>query len=213
MSKPDGWVERQAGESMSTEQIELNLDGVKTEAALNEKISDLEERSARFVQLKSSVSSLPFAQKTLCAFRASGISALVMVSKPETLGVEELTQTISNLYEWDQLTLKNILVLCRNYLPEGAYEHLDNEARTEWKWMEEWFSASDDPRIHKIPGLPWRSFIRKVVGENYQFASELIALNRDLPEGWEEQRNSLIRNFLKEKKKVICIFPKNRGRK
>ena len=90
---------------------------------------------------------------------------------------------------------------------------MQTEAKIELKWFREWLMAASDSRIHKYPGMPWRSFIRKVVGENYTFACTFLELvaSTATPEN-REYLQLLMKGFLESKKKFICTFPKRWGK-
>jgi len=94
-----------------------------------------------------------------------------------------------------------------------SVKDLQLESKIELKWVREWLMASHDPRISKYPGLPWRSFIRKIVQENFEFAENFLRLaSVDSEEKDESAIETLFTVFLRTKKKAVCIYPKNWGK-
>ena len=195
---------------MSTDRIaEWDLD-TREEDGLIRAISDLEEKHQSLVTLTASVDSWDKIRAMLCALRASNISALLLLKRGQLLlEDQEISAVFNFLREWDQLLLQNILEICEGWIPQAFLPSLHSEAKIELKWFQEWLSASTDSRIHKYPGLPWRSFIRKITQENYQFATrflELVAL--PATESNVKAVQDHFKAFLEAKKKVVCVFPK-----
>lgn len=173
-------------------------------------IRSLEKKKVVCIQLAAPVAAIPECTEVLCALRAAGISVLLLISAEDSLlEDEELQGVFYWLRNWDQLLLRNFLETCGDWVPQEHLAVLSQESRTEFKWFQEWQTALADPRVHKYPGLPWRSFLRKVNSENFRFAEDflrMVALNAS-----DENRAALdarIRSFLEAKKKVICVFPK-----
>ncbi len=146
----------------------------------------------------------------LCALRSHGLMALVQLA-PQT-GEPPLGQRFADLFSllryWDTLSLANVLVLL-DPLSEGSQlvRHapaLAQEAKSELQWLRQWIMALNDKRFCLYPQLPYRSYVRKVVRENALFVAALLQ-NLDSREFWD----AIITDFLKEKKKVVCRFPKN----
>ncbi|MBI4405933.1 MAG: hypothetical protein HY537_17370 [Deltaproteobacteria bacterium] len=191
---------------MSTEpnDIRLHLDKEDSDLSL------YEEDSPVFVSVVASVENWEKIKDSLCKLRASNISAMLFLNHLDVdLEDEELQYVFSYLRDWDQLTLHNILQLVGDWVPQALHQALLNEAKTEMKWFREWWVASHDSRLHKYPGLPWRSFIRKIINENFEFASFFLKLAASAATAENIQATeNLVRGFLENKKKVVCIFPK-----
>ena len=190
----------------------LRLDEIE-EANLLSEVHFFETQSSTtvsaLVYVESSMVNRERIQATFLTFRASNIPAILLI-KPITPhpSLEALSSFFMFLRDWDQLTLHNIVQLCGDYVPEQYRSVLRTEARIEMKWFQEWLTASHDSRISKYPGLPWRSFIRKTVQENYTFAQDFLQL-LTIDEGERESTLSpFINDFLRNKKKAISIFPK-----
>lgn len=198
---------------MSIEGIpEINLDTLKEGGDLFKEVSEGQEE--KLVTLTASLDHFERVITSLMTLRAANVSAILYLKKPESfLEDEELKNLFKYLKNWDQLFLHNFLELCGDWVPENFQNVLRNEAKIELKWAKEWLTASADQRIHKYPGLPWRSFIRKIIGENYQFAVRFIDLTAlpGTPENLEAM-NLHLKAFLETKKKVVCVFPKKWGK-
>lgn len=194
---------------MATEQTpEINLDA--TQATLLHDVESVEKSSPTLVTLNGSVESWEKMMSVLLTLRASNISAVLMLKKSENfLEDEEIQFLFSFLRDWDQLFLNNFLQICEEWVPKEFQETLRTEAKIELKWAREWLMASSDQRIHKYPGLPWRRFIRKIVDENYAFATRFLELAA-APATSENVQAMIvhIQQLLEAKKKVISIFPK-----
>lgn len=185
---------------MSIENV-LSLDGLKP-SALKKQIAQLEKKKASLITLGTSALDWEEVQGTLCSIRASGLSVLLLVEPAShDRSPEETLLLLSNLRSWDQLLLRNLLQVASHQIEAKFLPFLQQEAKIEMKWFQEWQTALTDPRIHRYPGLPWRSFLRKVNAENFAFAKALL-------EG-RGSDDSLLESFLKSKRKTICIFPKN----
>jgi hypothetical protein len=200
---------------MSIEPIpEVNLDAVNEEAQVQTEVSELEKNNPPLVTLRSSPDRWDNIKRALLELRAANISAVLLLKRTDfPLDGEEIKSVLSFLRDWDQLLLHNVLEISEGWVPKEFDARLQTEAKIELKWFREWLMALADPRIHKYPGLPWRSFVRKIVSENYQFATELVRL----VSAGETMENlvaldNLIKGFLEAKKKVVCIFPKRWGK-
>lgn len=194
---------------MPTEPVELKvlLDPSVRERYLNQ----LEESDGHFAEVHCEVEKLSELGSVLCAFRARNVSVLLHLDKNyEAEDDVQAASAIACLHEWDQLSLQSVLILCRRLIPESALKMLEAESKIEQMWMREWFTASENPQIGKIPGLPWRRFIRKVVFENFEFADGLFQIQlSDEPEEVRHQKlKEHLIHFLQNKKKVVSIFPK-----
>lgn len=189
---------------MSIETVDLDLDQLPP-AKLAAQVARLEKSSAPLATLAASPEHVVYLRDALMALRASGISPLLTLRRgSETHDRETLLQFFALLRDWDQLLLRNMLELIGDRVPEKFRPNLAFEARTEAKWFQEWLTAVSDPRIHRYPGLPWRSFLRKVNAENFDFARALLS---------DEPLEERVTQFLIAKKKTICIFPKNWNKK
>jgi hypothetical protein len=187
---------------------DLDLDALR-EKALARQLLSLEKKKQMLATLVASADKAPQMKAVLCSVRASGISPLLLIRKPVSpLSKDAVLELFGFLREWDQLLLRNLLEVASDSLPAVYHPLLFQEAKTELKWFQEWQTAVSDPRLHRYPGLPWRSFLRKVNAENYEFAQNIL---RD--DTAENRLESLVEAFLRGKKKTICIFPKNWGRK
>lgn len=188
---------------------EVDLDPLEN-GALIDRLHDLEKQAYPLVTLTSSVNDFEKIRTSLLALRSSGMSAMLLLKRGQDLLEDEEIQAIfTYLRDWDQLLLHNVLELIEGWVPAAFLPRLQSEAKLELKWFKEWWMAMSDPRIHKYPGLPWRRFVRKVVGENYDFAVRflyLVALPAT-PENIEEVQHHF-NSFLESKKKVLSIFPK-----
>jgi hypothetical protein len=149
-------------------------------------------------------------KRLLCSLRAANAPALVFFEKPESPPAPEVLGNILDfLKAWDQLTLHNLLQICYAWIPSSHAVALVQEANIEVKWFREWLMASHDERISKYPGLPWRSYMRKIVVENYDFATGLMKLRHSTDPAPTE---ALVKGFLSSKKKTVCLFPKKWSR-
>lgn len=172
-------------------------------------ISALEKKGASLVLVKATLSSWDRIQSTLCSLRAANVAPLLTIIRDETeLSSKQIEYVFTMLRDWDQLSVHNFLQLCRESVPADYIKRLETEAKIELKWFQEWLVASSDSRIHHYPGLPWRAYVRKVVGENFNFALAFTALAQAKN---EPDLCALLDHFLEQKKKVICIFPKKWG--
>lgn len=192
----------------------LELDQFLGEEAILSHIQTFEGKPIPLVILIASVESLVRVKATLNGLRALNISALLQLSPASVpLTDDELEVVFQFLLQCDQLILHNWLELCRDRVPPAYLSLLQTESKIELKWFQEWQMAASDTRIHKYPTLPWRSYIRKIVRENYKFVSAFLPLVQ--PETLEANGpvlQQLVRTFLDEKKKVVCIFPKRWGK-
>jgi hypothetical protein len=183
----------------------LHLDALKPQV-VKKQIAQLEKKKASLLTLGTSARDWDQVRDTLCSARASGLSVLLLLEQVDsTRPVHEVLVLLASLRDWDQLLLRNFLEVCSARVPEKYLPALQHEAKIELKWFQEWQTALSDPRIHRYPGLPWRSFLRKVNAENYAFAKALLESTT------EDAR--LLEGFLMSKKKTICVFPKNWSRK
>ncbi len=186
-------------------QLDLDLDRLSKDE-LPRRMATLEEKKQSLVTLGASAHQRDAIRETLLALRASGASSLLVLRRPpEPMDSLATVDFLAFLRDWDQLLLRNILEVGVDRVPAKYSAALELEARTEVKWFQEWQTAVSDPRIHRYPGLPWRSFLRKVNAENFTFAEHLLLGSPDL-----ERRIEL---FLAGKKKTICVFPKNWGKR
>jgi len=185
-----------------TGETTFQLDSIWKNNALDRGIFSLSEKNLFFITLEASGEDTEKIRSALCAIRAANLAAVLLLKRPENqLDLEKVASLIVFLREWDQLLLHNILQLCEHLVPAEFRPAFWNESKIELKWFREWVSASQDPRIYKVPGLPWRSFIRKIVQENFEFADDLLSMP-------EDNLKELLVNFLAKKKKVVCLFPK-----
>ncbi|MEZ4749966.1 MAG: hypothetical protein R3B54_04885 [Bdellovibrionota bacterium] len=137
----------------------------------------------------------------MLALRAANIAPLMLVEQPLELPDRAIVRdSVTQLRDWDQLSLQNLFKLCALWIPENFHGALENEARVELKWFKEWVGASQDPRLAHS-GLPWRQFIRKTVAENYAFACAVLEAETVVDP-------SAVEAFLNQKKQAVCIFPK-----
>lgn len=192
----------------------LELDNYLGEEAILTQVRSYEGKSIPLVTLVASVESLLRVRTTLCELRSLNISALLLLTPASVpFNDDELEVVFSFLRDWDQLILNNFLELCRDRIPPAYLGLLQTEAKIELKWFQEWQIATSDARIHKYPTLPWRSYIRKIVRENYKFASTFLPLVKpEVLEANAAETQHVLREFLEAKKKVVCIFPKRWGK-
>lgn len=187
---------------------ELNVEG--STSGLEEQISQFEKSQAPLVGIQASIHDFQKVEEAICSLRSRNVSALLALRKPgETLEDEEILGLFGVLRDWDQLTLQNFLEVCGDWVPQEFQETLKSEAKIELKWAKEWLTATTDQRITKYPALPWRSFTRKIMGENYRFAVRFLELAA--APATEENLSAMkkhILEFVETKKKVVCIFPK-----
>lgn len=210
MLRQGGRVGNRGAVSMSIEELpNIDLDFHPDSLA-----SSVPASSNRVVTLRFSIDHWEKLVPTLCSLRSSHVSAIALLKPSEAeLDDEEYIPFFTLLYEWDQLLLHNFLELCGSWVPNEFLPSLRTEATMELKWFREWLSAISDPEIHKYPALPWRSFIRKTVRENYDFAKRFVELAQSpATEGNKQVMKDLLTGLLIKKKKVLCVFPKNWGR-
>ena len=199
---------------MSIEGIpELDLD-LRDPSSILQDVSKFESEHLPLVTLSSAIDNWEMARNVLCSLRASNISAVLLLRHAdEPLEDEEILAFFTFLLEWDQLLLHNILEICDGWIPHVFLARLKEEAKIELKWFREWWVAATDARIHKYPPLPWRSFVRKITSENFNFAKkfvELVSLPAT-PEHLNRVQNHF-NQFLEAKKRVLCLFPKKWSR-
>ena len=222
MSRQAGSAERLVAESMLIEnvtgdkQVPLQLHRYPTTADLERSLQLIENRAQSIVYLESDLNHFDRIRTSLLILRAQGISPVLLLTKSEPpLNTAELESVIPFLRDWDQLFIYNILVLFDGWLPEKFQKHFEMEMKIELKWFREWLVASQDSRISRYPGLPWRSYMRKVIGENFDFAQTLLQIGSNIePEKRKEDLTieNLVLAYLKSRKKAICFFPKKWGR-
>lgn len=201
---------RQAKESMPIEVLppnlsSLSLDSFEEDTDLLAQAELLYEGNPSVVFLQSDLIHADRMKRVLLALRAADIPTILLVRSREPLVMSAAFQQLEFLKQWDQCSLINVMQICQNAIPERFSSVLTAEAKIELKWLQEWWSASQGPRMARYPGLPWRSFIRKINSENFQFARELIS------EG-DSDLDERMKTFLTNKKKVVCVFPKRWGK-
>lgn len=189
---------------------ELNVDKVVEASEIEQQVFELEKQQAPLVGVHASIDSWDKVEAAICSLRSANVSALLALQKSsEVLEDNEILYLFGVLRDWDQLTLQNFLEICGDWIPQEFQELLKNEAKIELKWAKEWLTAASDQRITKYPALPWRSFTRKIVAENYRFAVKFLELAA--APATEENMAAIhqhIRQFIELKKQVVCIFPK-----
>ncbi len=192
----------------------LELDNFVGEDVLLSQVRSYEGKPIPLVTLVASVESLSRVRTTLLELRSLNISALLLLTPASVpFTDDELEVVFTFLRDWDQLILNNFLELCRDRIPAAYLSLLQTEAKIELKWFQEWQIATSDTRIHKYPTLPWRSYIRKIVRENYKFATTFLPLvEPEVLQANAAETQSVIQAFLEAKKKVVCIFPKRWGK-
>jgi hypothetical protein len=189
---------------------ELNVDSATQQSDIEKQISEFEKNQSPLVGLQASLTNWEKVESTICALRSANVSALLELRKAgDLLEDEEIVYLFGVLRDWDQLYIQNFLELCGDWVPQEFQETLKNEAKIELKWAKEWLTAVTDQRFTKFPTLPWRSFTRKIVGENYKFAVKFLELAAApaTPENLAAI-HSHIKAFVEAKKKVVCVFPK-----
>lgn len=186
------------------------IDGVE-EAELRTRLESLETARPALAHLEGCIDNFPQIKTTLLALRAANIPSMINLKGSDLpVTFEELKYLFQFLKDWDQLFLGNVLNLIGDLVPEVAKKDLSLESKIEHKWFQEWFVAAESP---KLAGLPWRSYIRKIVSENHAFTECLLRFGHS--ESSEKDALSLmngIKDFLRTRKKAVCIFPKNWGK-
>ncbi|MBM4302915.1 MAG: hypothetical protein FJ112_01155 [Deltaproteobacteria bacterium] len=199
---------------MSIESMpEINVDQSQQLGEMVQSFSQSDGEVPLLVNITGSVQSWEKIKDLLCGLRAVNISPILHIKGGVPLDDDEIIFLFSFLRDWDQLFLHNFLEICGEWVPKEFQTVLQNESKIEMKWISEWLTANGDQRIYKYPSLPWRSFIRKIIGENYQFA--LVFLMMAAAPATDENVKAMhdhIRAFLEAKKKVICVFPKKWGK-
>lgn len=199
---------------MSIESMpEINVDGAQQPNSVLQSFSNGEKEGTLLINVTGSVQSWEKIKDTFCDLRAHNISPILHIKGGVPLDDDEIIFLFSFMRDWDQLFLHNFLELCGEWVPKEFQAILQNESKIEMKWISEWLTANGDPRIYKYPSLPWRSFIRKIIGENYSFA--VVFLMLAAAPATEENVKSMhdhIKAFLEAKKKVVCVFPKRWGK-
>lgn len=191
---------------------EINVDSESSLDALS-RFSVPEKEAVPLVTVTGSVESWEKIKETLCTLRAVNVSSVLHIKRDRDLDDDEIIFLFSFLRDWDQLFLHNFLEICGEWVPQEFQTTLLNESKIEQKWIKEWLTANSDQRIYKYPSLPWRSFIRKIVGENYDFAMVfmMLAASPATDENVKAMHDH-IKAFLEIKKKVVCVFPKRWGK-
>ena len=188
----------------------LRLDEISDDTHLLTEVHAFESRDSAVVFVEASLQNRGRIETTFCSFRASNIAAILVIKPPHPRpSLEAASSFLMFLRDWDQLLLHNFLAIGGDWISEKYRSLLRAEARIETKWFQEWLTASHDSRISKYPGLPWRSFIRKTVQENFNFSQDYLQLLTIEDDGEREGAlKLLVEGFLKEKKRAISIFPK-----
>jgi hypothetical protein len=193
---------------------EIHLDANKSWDLVGAEVKSLESEGVTFVTAKANLDALDRVGPLLASLRASGVGAVMLLHRgDETVEEEEALTIFQFLRDSDQMLLHNFLELCEGWVPPEYVVSLQTECKFELKWFREWLTAANDTRIYKYPSLPWRSFIRKVNTENYQFAErflQLVSEPNNVPN--VQVMSDLFRRFLVAKKQVLCVFPKNWGK-
>lgn len=171
-------------------------------------IKEVLEDSSRIALLSLSVENWEIMIKAICILRSMNIAPLVVLKElTDRLEHEELYLAFTSLKNIDQLTLHNFLMLSKTIIPTSYITSIEREARLEKKWLTEWLLANTDSNVNYYPILPWRSYIRKTINENYRFTLEFL---ETINSSDQETLEQLLNQFLIEKqKKVLCVFPKN----
>lgn len=196
---------------MSTENLlegRLILDEMNSEQDLMEEIDSMEKGNLYLVYIIATIKSWPLLSSAVCSLRSRNMSSLLLLTRmDESLDKDQKLTMLTMLRDWDQLILHNLMAVCSEFIPKEYDEKFRLESKTEMKWFREWLLALSDPRLHKYPNLPWRSFIRKIVSENFNFARNILLESSDA--GSEDSHvQKFFSHFLDEKKKVVCLFPK-----
>ncbi len=191
---------------MPTErEAELRIDTLQSVEEILARVSQMETVPSQIIVITASFESLSSVKATLLSLRASDLGCVVLVQKPlEEPSFTEKQEALSMLRDWDQLLLFNVLNILSANIPDLFLSALAQEAKIEQKWFKEWVVGSQDPRMMKYPGIPWRSFIRKAVAENYTFATSVLGMGSDQTEDFQ----NLVSHFLSQKKQAVNIFPK-----
>ena len=198
---------------MPTEQVlegRLFLDEVRSDPDLFERLSLFEAQKCNVVFLTAGVDDFSRVASVLSTLRAANVGCLLFLKRSQNiLDEQELLLLIERLGIWDQLSLHNILELCEGWFPAEFAANFAAEAKLELKWLREWLLGSFDSRIHKYPGLPWRSYLRKVMAENHSFVKKFLEVS-SMPSSQESQQilAEHLKAFLESKKKVLCTYPK-----
>lgn len=192
---------------------EINVDLTQKAAEVLSGIAPKNNDSHLLVNVTGSVQSWEKIKDTLCDLRAANISPILHIKGGVALDDDEILFLFAFMRDWDQLFLHNFLEICGEWVPKEFQSVLQTESKIEMKWISEWLTANSDQRIYKYPSLPWRSFIRKIIGENYNFACVFLMLAAaPATEDNVSAMHDHIKAFLEAKKKVVCVFPKRWGK-
>ncbi len=185
---------------------EIDLDELQLTDILLE--INKENASPPVVFISLSVENWEAINSSLCVLRANNLASIIFLKEPnQALNCDELSFAFTSLKKLDQLTIHNFLTLSKPFIPPFFISNIEQEAKLEKKWLTEWLLADTDTRICYYPALPWRSYIRKTINENYKFAMEFLKL---IVIDDQNKLKELFLQFLEEKKKkVLCVFPKN----
>lgn len=164
------------------------------------------ENSLQVELLDISIANMSNVFKDLCERRAKNSPVIIALKPVENISLDEAIEVAIQLRDWDQLTLQNILALFGTKFSPEALIVLQKESRIENKCFTEWLMASHDSRINKYPQLPYRSFIRKIIKENFSFILNCLQIWDS--ENSEEALKKVLKEFIETKKKVVTIFPK-----
>ncbi len=192
---------------------EINVDGTQNFSEVLQSVSQKEQAGSVLINVTGSVQSWEKIKDTLCSLRAVNVSPILHIKGGIQLDDDEIIFLFSFMRDWDQLFLHNFLEICGEWVPKEFQNILQNESKIEMKWISEWLTANGDQRIYKYPSLPWRSFIRKIIGENYNFAMVFLMLAAaPATDDNVKAMHEHIKAFLETKKKVVCVFPKRWGK-
>jgi len=194
---------------MSTERNPvIDLDRLAEEGRLFE-VAETPDAPPALLRLQFTLGQWERVKRLMPRLRAENISVVLMLKRGDAeIGEEQLTEIFAQLRLWDQFTLHNLLELCGGWFTPRVLTPLQQEAKIELMWFEQWSTASTDSRLHKYPTLPWRRFIRKATTENYQFFTKVLEQwgNGELDE--EKKVEGVVAAFLTEKRKAVNIAPK-----
>ncbi len=190
----------------------IDLDTLVDETTLFQTAPESADAPPRLRRLTFSVENWERLKTLMLELRSENVAVILLLKKrvetdapvPEAV----LTDIFTHLRMWDQFTLHNLLELCGAWFTPRVLSPLTAEARIEMKWFEEWSTAATDTRLHKYPTLPWRRFIRKATTENYAFFTKLLAEWGSGDPDEEKKVESVVAEFLREKRKAVNIAPK-----
>ncbi len=191
--------EKHSLENANVPVLHWNLKSFAKEASSKKNSIRLSPLSSPIVILEVSLSEWASLNSALCAMRAANTGVLVKLStdKERPLGKSQCVEICHSLRDWDQLSFGNLITLAGELVPNELKELLNDVAQHEDRILRQWLFAVQTSLHFGRLRFPWRSFIRRVVNENFDIAKKIFE------EHSSEENNEIFRQSYIQKRKVI----------